>query len=98
MLVLYSSRLLELIILRAFIIFVIVPDIRVDFSNFNIIMLILNLFSVVLSHLLSVARLLLSMVEGADLRFIASRSIAIDSLVFVWMVEALHCGVTLVTK
>ena len=36
------------------------------------------------------------MIEGADLQFVASLLVTHYSLVLVWMVETLHCGVTLV--
>ena len=70
----------------------------VNLFDVDIILLVLNLFSIVLGHLLSMPGLLLGVVEGTDLRLIASRSIAIDSFVLVWVVETLNCGVTFVAK
>lgn len=77
---------------------VIVFDVLVDLFDVDIILFVLNLLSVIFGHLLCMTRLLLGVEKRANFRFVTARSIAIDSLVLVWMVKSLNCRMTLVAK
>lgn len=77
---------------------IVVDDLLVDKVLVNVVFLVVHGFPVVLTHFDRVVSLLVIVVEGADLRFVASTSIAVDSLVLVGMVKSLHSCVTLVAE
>lgn len=68
------------------------------FFNFDIILLILHLLSIVLTYFLSMISLLLGMIECTYLTFVASRAITVDSFVFIGVVQPLHRRMTFVAK
>ena len=84
-----------MIILR---ILIVVNDLLIDKLLVNVVFFVLYGFPVVLTHFDCVVSLLVIVIEGAYLGFVASASIAVHSLVLVGMVESLHSCVTLVAE
>jgi hypothetical protein len=77
---------------------VVIFDRFIDFLDFNVVLFVLYLLSVVLADFLSVISLLLRMIERTYLAFVTSRAVAINSLVLVWVIQSLHSRVALVAK
>jgi len=50
-----------------------------------------------LAQLMCIAFLFRSVKERADVHFVTTCTIALNALVFVWMIKALNCGVALAT-
>lgn len=98
-LVLYYRGLRIFVDFRRFCIWsVIIFDVLVDLFDVDIILFVLNLLSVIFGHLLCMTRLLLGVKKRTNFRFVAARSITIDSLIFVWMVKALNRRMALIAK
>lgn len=79
-------------------ILVVVDDLLIDKFLVNVVFLVLHRFPVILTHLDRVVSLLMIVIEGTNLGFVASASIAIDSLILVRMVKSLYCRVTFVAE
>ena len=79
-------------------ILVVVDDLLIDKFLVNVVFLVLHRFPVILTHLDRVVSLLMIVIEGTNLGFVASASIAVDSLILVRMVKSLYCRVTFVAE
>ena len=79
-------------------ILVVVDDLLIDKFLVNVVFLVLHRFPVILTHLDRVVSLLMIVIEGTYLGFVASASIAVDSLILVRMVKSLNCRVTFVAE
>ena len=79
-------------------ILVVVDDLLIDKFLVNVVFLVLHRFPVILTHLDRVVSLLMIVIEGTNLGFVASTSVAVDSLILVRMVKSLYCRVTFVAE
>ena len=77
---------------------IMIPDVRINLFDINLVLFVFRLFSIILRHFLSMFALLLGVIKSTDLRLVASRPITIDSFVLIGMVQPFHRSVALVAE
>ena len=77
---------------------VVVFDLLIYIAYVDIILFVLDLFSIILANFLRMVTFLLRVKKCTNFTLVASGAITINSLILVRVVKAFHCSVTLIAK